>query len=35
VALLGVIEGGSLLEERKRSAKETVKRPVAGSIHAQ
>ncbi|XP_065917071.1 queuine tRNA-ribosyltransferase accessory subunit 2-like isoform X2 [Dysidea avara] len=32
VALLGVIEGTALLEERKRSAKETVKRPVAGYV---
>jgi len=32
VALLGVVEGGAIIEERKRSAKETIKRPLAGGI---
>ncbi|KAJ8039168.1 Queuine tRNA-ribosyltransferase accessory subunit 2 [Holothuria leucospilota] len=31
-AILGVIEGGDLLSERLRSAKETAKRPVSGFI---
>lgn len=30
VAVFGVVEGGDILEERVRSAKETAKRPVAG-----
>ncbi|XP_071398120.1 queuine tRNA-ribosyltransferase accessory subunit 2-like isoform X1 [Centroberyx affinis] len=30
VEVFGVVEGGDILEERVRSAKETVKRPVAG-----
>ncbi|XP_078686964.1 queuine tRNA-ribosyltransferase accessory subunit 2-like [Branchiostoma floridae x Branchiostoma belcheri] len=30
--ILGVIEGGDLLEERLRSARETCKRPVAGFV---
>ncbi|XP_041823771.1 queuine tRNA-ribosyltransferase accessory subunit 2 isoform X2 [Melanotaenia boesemani] len=30
VGVLGVVEGGDILEERVRSAKETAKRPVAG-----
>lgn len=33
VALLGVVEGGAIIDERKRSAKETVKRPLAGVGH--
>lgn len=28
--MFGVVEGGDILEERVRSAKETAKRPVAG-----
>lgn len=30
--MIGVIEGGDVLEERLRSAKETAKRPVAGYL---
>ncbi|MBN3273001.1 QTRT2 ribosyltransferase, partial [Polyodon spathula] len=32
VEVLGVVEGGDILEERKRSAKETAKRPVGGFV---
>lgn len=30
VEVFGVVEGGDILEERVRSARETAKRPVAG-----
>lgn len=30
VELFGVVEGGDVMEERVRSARETAKRPVAG-----
>lgn len=30
--MIGVIEGGDVLEERLRSAKETAKRPVGGFL---
>lgn len=30
VEVFGVVEGGDILEERLRSARETAKRPVAG-----
>ena len=30
--IIGVIEGGYLMEERLRSARETAKRPVSGRI---
>ncbi|MGH0186540.1 UNVERIFIED_CONTAM: hypothetical protein FKN15_021881 [Acipenser sinensis] len=32
VEVLGVVEGGDILEERTRSAKETAKRPVGGFV---